>query len=107
MVKFINDCRDSGMEPRAAIIAGSKVRFRAILLTSLTTFFGVAPLVLETSTHARHLVPLATSVGFGVLVATLLLLLVVPALVMVQYRVGDWSARVLGRRGRLAWNRGA
>ena len=102
MVKFMNDCRDSGMAPREAIITGSKVRFRAILLTSLTTFFGVAPLVLETSTHARHLVPLATSVGFGVLVATLLLLLVVPALVMVQYRVGEWSARALGREGRLS-----
>ena len=107
MVKFINDCRDSGMEPREAIIAGSEVRFRAILLTSLTTFFGVAPLVLETSTHARHLVPLATSVGFGVLVATLLLLLVVPALVMVQFRAGEWFAGVLGREGRLLGNKGA
>ncbi len=100
MVKFMNDYRDSGMDPREAIIAGSRIRFRAILLTSLTTFFGVAPLVLETSTHARHLVPLATSVGFGILVATFLLLLVVPALVTVQYRTGEWFARTLGQGGR-------
>jgi multidrug efflux pump subunit AcrB len=97
MVKFMNDFRDSGMSPREAIIAGSKVRFRAILLTSLTTFLGVAPLVLETSTHARHLVPLATSVGFGVLVATFLLLLVVPALATVQHHAGEWLARAVGR----------
>ena len=107
MVKFMNDFRESGMGPREAIIAGSKTRFRAILLTSLTTFLGVAPLVLETSTHARHLVPLATSVGFGVLVATFLLLLVVPALVMVQHRTGEWLARALGRGGRHTWGRGA
>ena len=107
MVKFMNDFRDSGMNPREAIIAGSKVRFRAILLTSLTTFLGVAPLVLETSTHARHLVPLATSVGFGILVATFLLLLVVPALVTVQYLAGGWLARALGREPRHSWNKGA
>ncbi|WP_420438694.1 efflux RND transporter permease subunit [Candidatus Palauibacter sp.] len=98
MVKFMNDFRDSGMEPREAIIAGSKVRFRAILLTSVTTFLGVAPLVFETSTHARHLVPLATSVGFGVLVATFLLLLVVPALATVQHNAGERFRRALARR---------
>ena len=100
MVKFMNDFRDSGMEPREAIIAGSKVRFRAILLTSVTTFLGVAPLVFETSTHARHLVPLATSVGFGVLVATFLLLLVVPALAALQHRAGERFRRALARRWR-------
>ena len=80
MIKFIADRRASGMPVRDAIITGAKDRFRAILLTSVTTFVGVAPLVFETSTHAQHLVPLAASVGFGVLVATALLLLVIPAL---------------------------
>ena len=100
MVKFMNDFRDSGMKPREAIIAGSKIRFRAILLTSITTFLGVAPLVFETSTHARHLVPLATSVGFGVLVATFLLMLVVPALAAVQHDVGERFRRARARRTR-------
>ncbi len=89
MVKFMNNFRESGMSVREAIIAGSKIRFRAIVLTSLTTFLGVAPLMFETSAYARHLVPVATSVGFGVLVATFLLLLVVPALATLQYAVRE------------------
>ncbi|MCE2423066.1 MAG: efflux RND transporter permease subunit [Gemmatimonadetes bacterium] len=100
MIKTMNDFRDAGMDPREAIIAGSKSRFRAVVLTSLTTFLGVAPLALETSSYAEHLVPLATSVGFGVLVATFLILLVVPALAMVQYQSREWFGRVLGARSR-------
>ena len=93
MIKFINDLRKSGVPARDAIITGAKDRFRAILLTSATTFAGVAPLIFETSTHAQHLVPLATSVGFGVLIATVLLMLVVPALVMTQDNLGAWRKR--------------
>ena len=89
MIKFINDLRASGLPAREAIVVGAKHRFRAILLTSITTFVGVAPLVFETSTHAQHLVPLAASVGFGVLIATALLMLVIPALVMVQSTITD------------------
>ena len=84
MIKFVNDLRKSGIPAREAIVTGAKDRFRPILLTSITTFVGVAPLVFETSTHAQHLVPLAASVGFGILVATALLMLVVPALLAVQ-----------------------
>ncbi len=87
MIRFINDLRASGMGPADAIISGAKERFRAIMITSVTTFLGVAPLVFETSSHAQHLVPLATSVGFGVLIATILLMVVVPALVMAQYNL--------------------
>ena len=84
MIKFINDLKASGLPVRDAIVTGAKDRFRAIMLTSVTTFVGIAPLVFETSTHAQHLVPLAASVGFGVLIATALLMLVVPALLMMQ-----------------------
>ncbi len=87
MIKFINDLRASGIPARDAIIRGAKERFRPILLTSITTFVGVAPLVFETSTHAQHLVPLAASVGFGILIATALLMLVVPSLVALQSRL--------------------
>ncbi len=87
MIKFINDLRASGVPARDAIIMGAKDRFRPILLTSITTFVGVAPLVFETSTHAQHLVPLAASVGFGILIATALLMLVVPSLVALQSRL--------------------
>ncbi len=90
MIKFINRSRERGLTPREAVIAGAKARFRAILLTSVTTFLGVAPLMLETSVQTQHLVPLATSVGFGVVVATALLMLVVPALVMLQFNLQAW-----------------
>ena len=99
MIKSINDLRDSGMSPRDAIVAGGKGRFRPILLTSLTTFLGVSPIVFESSTYAQHLVPLATSVGFGVLIATFLLMLVVPALAMLNYSVTGWIGE---RRARAA-----
>jgi multidrug efflux pump subunit AcrB len=92
MIKFINDLRASGLPAREAIITGAKDRFRPILLTSITTFAGVAPLVFETSTHAQHLVPLAASVGFGILIATALLMLVVPALLAVQAMIARKSA---------------
>ncbi|MYC60152.1 MAG: efflux RND transporter permease subunit [Gammaproteobacteria bacterium] len=87
MIKFINNARERGLDPRDAIIVGAKARFRAILLTSITTFLGVAPLMFEQSIQTQHLVPLAASVGFGVVVATALLMLVVPALVMLQYNL--------------------
>ena len=93
MIKFINRSRERGLTPREAVIAGAKARFRAILLTSVTTFLGVAPLMLETSVQTQHLVPLATSVGFGVVVATALLMLVVPALVMLQFKLEGWRTK--------------
>ena len=82
MITFINKKRDAGLEPREAIIVGSKARIRAILLTSVTTFLGVAPLVFERDPAAQHLVPLAAALAFGVLIATPLLIFVIPALAM-------------------------
>ncbi|MCB1763767.1 MAG: efflux RND transporter permease subunit, partial [Gammaproteobacteria bacterium] len=65
--------------PEAAKIA-SRERFRAVLLTSLTTVAGLTPLLMETSLQAQILIPLACSIVFGLLTATLLVLFVVPAL---------------------------
>ena len=93
MIKFINRSRDGGLKPSDAVVVGAKARFRAILLTSLTTFLGVAPLMLEQSVQTQHLVPLAASVGFGVLFATLLLMLVVPALVTVHFNLAGRRRR--------------
>ena len=92
MINFINHSRARGLAPADAIVVGAKARFRAILLTSVTTFLGVAPLMLEESVQTQHLVPLAASVGFGVVVATFLIMLVVPALVSVQYKLQSWRA---------------
>jgi multidrug efflux pump subunit AcrB len=65
--------------PEAAKIA-SRERFRAVLLTTLTTVAGLTPLLMESSLQAQILIPLATSIVFGLLVSTLLVLLVVPAI---------------------------
>ncbi len=58
-------------------------RFRAILLTSLTTFVGLAPIVLERSLQAKVVVPMAVSLAFGILFATVITLLLIPALYVV------------------------
>ena len=87
MIDFINERLRRGMPPREAIIDGAKARFRPIFLTSVTTFLGVAPLVFETSLQAQFLIPMAASLGFGILFATGVLMMIVPALAMVQHRV--------------------
>ncbi|MXW09852.1 MAG: efflux RND transporter permease subunit [Gammaproteobacteria bacterium] len=89
MIDFINDRLRRGMPGREAIIDGAKARFRPILLTSVTTFLGVAPLVFERSLQAQFLVPMAASLGFGILFATAVLMLIVPALTMVHHRLTE------------------
>lgn len=79
LVDFINQERKQGMPLREAIIESGALRFRPILLTSLTTFAGLLPLLFETSLQAQFLIPMATSLSFGVLFATLMTLLLVPA----------------------------
>ena len=97
MIDFINEERRNGMNARDAIISGAKARFRPIMLTSLTTFLGVAPLVFERSLQAQFLIPMAASLAFGILFATAILMLLVPALAMVQANVEAWW---VGRRAR-------
>lgn len=72
---------EDGVSPKEAIkIAGSS-RFRPVLLTSLTTFMGLVPLLLETSAQAAFIVPMGISLGFGILFATVFTLFLVPLLV--------------------------
>jgi multidrug efflux pump subunit AcrB len=58
-------------------------RFRPILLTSLTTFFGLSPMILEKSMQAQFLIPMAISLGFGILFATGITLLLIPSLYLI------------------------
>jgi multidrug efflux pump subunit AcrB len=83
LVDATNKFRAEGSSAWDAIILGGTRRFRPILLTSLTTFFGLAPMILETSVQARFLIPMAISLGFGVLFATFIALLIVPALYLI------------------------
>lgn len=99
MVVAVNEFQASGMTRMEALLAGGQRRFRPIILTSLTTFFGLSPMILETSVQARFLIPMAISLGFGVLVATFITLLLVPAVYAVSedFRAGaGWLMR-LGR----------
>lgn len=84
MIDFINEERANGKPARLAIIDGTKSRFRPIMLTALTTFLGVFPLIVERSIQAQFLVPVACSIGFGVLFGTAVQLLIVPALATIQ-----------------------
>ena len=83
LIDAANRARTEGHSAWAAIIHAGTRRFRPILLTSLTTFFGLMPMIFETSMQARFLIPMAISLGFGVLFATVIALLIVPALYLI------------------------
>lgn len=82
MVDFVNRHRDETDVEQAARDAGVR-RFRAIMLTSLTTFVGIMPMVLETDVQARFLIPMAVSLGFGILFATVITLFLVPCVYLI------------------------
>ncbi|MCA9596518.1 MAG: efflux RND transporter permease subunit, partial [Myxococcales bacterium] len=96
LVDAANGFRDGGMARREAIVAGGARRFRPILLTSLTTFFGLTPMILETSVQARFLIPMAISLGFGVLFATGITLVLVPAVYAIVDDVKRAWAKLTG-----------
>ncbi|MBJ12588.1 MAG: hypothetical protein CMG62_05845 [Candidatus Marinimicrobia bacterium] len=87
MVDFINRYRNEGNTIREAVLEAGPRRFRPIFLTSLTTFVGLIPLILEKSTQAKFMIPMAVSLSFGVLFATAITLLLVPVsyLTLEQY----------------------
>lgn len=92
LIDTANRHRRAGQDPRSAVTAAALRRLRPILLTTLTTFFGLAPMIFETSRQARFMIPMAISIGFGILFATLILLLLVPSL----YLLIEDARRTLG-----------
>ncbi len=80
LVSFYKQLRGEGLSIQQALIEAASQRLRAVLLTSLTTIAGLMPLLFETSYQAQFLIPMATSIAFGLGFATLLILLVIPAL---------------------------
>ena len=81
LVNRYNEYRLQGRDYYQAIEQAGRSRFRAIFLTSLTTFMGLSPLVFETSLQAQFLIPMAVSLAFGILFATVITLIVVPVLI--------------------------
>jgi len=100
MVDYINRHRVSGKSILDVVRESGMARFRPILLTSLTTFGGLTPLLLETSLQAQFLIPMAISLAFGVMFATLITLFLVPSeyLILEDFRrIGRWLS---GRKRR-------
>ena len=97
LIDFLNENLAQGMPPEEAMIEASKSRFRPIMLTAVTTFLGVAPITFETSLQAQFLIPMSASLGFGVLVGTSLLMLIIPSLAIIHMRAKKRVALLLNR----------
>ncbi len=97
LIDFVNERHRSGLPMAEAIVDAARVRFRPILLTSLTTFLGVFPIIIERSIQAQFLVPMAVSLGFGILFATVIIMVAVPALAMMQHVAATRLKALVGR----------
>ena len=83
LIDKINQDRKNGLDKFQAIVDAGRRRFRPILLTSLTTFFGLCPIILETSVQAQFLIPMAISLAFGILFATGITLICIPSMYLI------------------------
>lgn len=83
MIDYANRRRQEGTTALVAIYQAGIRRFRPIILTTVTTFGGLAPMIFETSRQARFMIPMAISLGYGILFTTMLMLLLVPSLYMI------------------------
>ena len=97
LVVYINRQREQGLSLLEAVRKAGVARFRPILLTSLTTFVGLMPLILEKSVQAQFLIPMAISLAFGVMFATGISLILVPAGYLILEDLRSGFSRLLGR----------
>ena len=93
MVDFVNRARSEGMSTTQAAVEAGTQRFRAIVLTSLTTFMGLTPIVLERSLQAQFVMPMAVSLAFGILFATVITLVLIPSLYVILDDLVRYVAR--------------
>ncbi len=102
LINFAEEERRKGIERMEAVLHAGRARFRPILLTSVTTFLGVSPLIFFASGQTRILTPMAASLGFGLLFATFLILLALPCIYLI---VDDLrlETRVLWRKLQEVW----
>ncbi|MAW61759.1 MAG: acriflavin resistance protein [Planctomycetes bacterium] len=99
MIDFVNRLRSQGTSLHDAVMQAGGRRFRPILLTTVTTFLGLTPLLLERSLQAQFLIPMAISLAYGVLFATFITLILVPSTYLILedlQRLPGWLARGLG-----------
>jgi multidrug efflux pump subunit AcrB len=103
MTDFVNQRRAQGYSVREAVTEAGSARFRAITLTSITTFAGVLPIMFESSLQAAFVVPMAAALGFAVLYATLVTLILVPCLYLILLDLAvpfSWIKHKIFRRSR-------
>jgi multidrug efflux pump subunit AcrB len=89
LIDFINKAREAGVSAHDAVIRSGKERFRPIILTSLTTAAGLMPIMLETSMQAQMLIPMAISLAFGIIFATVITLFLIPSLYLLREDFGQ------------------
>jgi multidrug efflux pump subunit AcrB len=92
LVDYTNTAVAAGADRYSAISEAVRNRFRAIILTSATTFMGLAPMLLERSVQAKEIIPMATSLAFGIVFATVITLLLVPCLYLILEDLQRWWA---------------
>ena len=101
MTDFVNQRRAQGYSIKDAVTEAGSARFRAITLTSITTFAGVLPIMFETSLQAAFVIPMAAALGFAVLYATVVTLILVPCLYLILLDLGkpfSWIKKRITRR---------
>ncbi len=91
----INQLIEKGVEIGEAVVSAGMDRFRPIILTSLTTFIGLVPIMFEQSIQAKFLIPMVVALAFGVLFATTVTLILVPNLYYLVYKLKQWVKRVI------------
>jgi multidrug efflux pump subunit AcrB len=89
LVEFVNRGRCDDLSIDEALMSAGRQRFRAILLTTMTTFVGLLPMLFETSTQAQFVIPMALSLSFGIVFATTITLILIPCLYRVIYDLRD------------------
>lgn len=96
LVDYANKRRREGFTPPDAIRTAALRRFRPVVLTTLTTFCGLGPMIFETSRQARFMIPMALSLGFGILFATVITLVLVPCLYLIVENTREYLRQAAG-----------
>jgi multidrug efflux pump subunit AcrB len=97
LVDYTNQRRKAGLDVYQAVLDSGTKRFRPVILTSLTTFAGLTPLLLDSSTQSEFLKPMAISLGFGILIATAITLIIVPVNYLLAYQFKHLTIRFFRR----------
>ncbi|MDT8390410.1 MAG: efflux RND transporter permease subunit [Lentisphaeria bacterium] len=98
LIDFANGERKRGKDAHDAVCTAGIRRFRPILLTTLTTFGGLAPMIFETSRQARFMIPMAISLGYGIVFSTFITMVLVPCLYLIIEDLGNVFKAIFNRQ---------